>query len=573
MKYLILIVFLIACSAQAVTRTVDASGGADHTTVGAAYTAASNGDRILILNSNLYNETISVAKELTFQSTNWAIIRGFDILATNNIKILGLQITHTSSSRSRAITISGVSSNIIIQGNWIHNIYGDQCIQGNAGASPWNVVIRDNLIYEIRWVFGVETNCSRQCIGSDSGSHHWLVEYNHIYRSGDFCNLYGADHIVRNNFFHDYKDSYCAEVHTHTHSDMFQPGSDGLNAAIRRHVYENNFLGDSTEPESHGGLFQDNQHATVNTDTNILYRGQIFWDIGDSAIGGFGTDKINTYNNTAYNLCMAKSGGSIIYFNNTTSGSLGVGVKNWIIYKTNMAGTDFLRVISPGILWASNNIGYLAGTHTSYISTSDPSFVNGASLNFRLQAGSPAINTGCHIAWITTANGSGTSFDVNDSQSFNDGKGICEGDIVTINGTTTRILSISGDTVTVRDSVTWTQNMPIYWLTDTTPDIGALPFDSTLLSAATYTQNGNDYLVTTTGDARGVWFYTNGIPSQWIYEKTNGVYKATVTAGTVSMKAYALYAQTNLTILATLAGTDYVPHRGKPGNNIRVRAR
>jgi hypothetical protein len=212
------------------------------------------------------------------------------------------------------------------------------------------------------------------------------------------------------------------------------------------------------------------------------------------------------------------------------------------------------------VVKATHNLGYLSGSEASYVSTSNPLFVNASSQNFRLQAGSPAINAGTNIAWVTSAAGSGTTFNINDGQLFIDGWGIAEGDVITVGGTTTRISSISGDSVTVATSVTWTNGMPVYWGTDTSPDIGAFPYGSTELTGATMTQNGTTYTVSPTGDARGVWFYVDGIPTIWDYEVP---YTATIPGGVVTAKAYALWAQQNPVVFATNASG---PLPAPPGN-------
>ena len=54
--------------------------------------------------------------------------------------------------------------------------------------------------------------------------------------------------------------------------------------------------------------------------------------------------------------------------------------------------------------------------------------------------------------------------------------------------------------------------------------------------------------MTPTGDARGVWFYVNGIPTTW---DATSPYSATIASGTVTAKAYALYAQSEPVVTAT----------------------
>lgn len=556
-----------------------------HATIASAHTAAAAGDTIVV-NAASYTgaERVAWTKDGTagnyisvVSSNGQALVRGFDLTTVSYVRIIGFEITHNSSTYSRAITMGGTCDHIELLNNYIHNTYGDQCIQGNAGAAVSFVTIRGNYINEVRWVTGVETNCERQCIGSDNVSHHWLVEYNIIARSGDFVNLYGTNHIVRNNYLHDFRNSYCPvppASHAsgeHTHSDMFQPGSDGLNANAKNHNYERNFMGDSIEKDSHVALFQDNQHATTGTDTNLMMRGNVAFNIGDGFCGGYGSDGIRVYNNSIYQMGRAKVG-SVLYFNNTTSGSLDVLFANNIIQDDGII-TDALDVISPGTWIQATNIGYQAGSETSYISTADPLFIDPLNRVFRLQAGSAAIGNGKRdIITITSANSSGTSFDVNNGALLSDGWGMAEGDIITTGGTTTRITVIVGNTVTVAASVMWTNGQPVYWGTDTDPEIGAFPYGSVELTSATYSAGGGTATVATTGDARKVWKYRNGVP---VAEDYDAPFTFTDHRSGDTYKVGALYAQAVPVVTAVEEGGGE-PVSGEPAKKraaMKVRTR
>jgi hypothetical protein len=122
-----------------------------------------------------------------------------------------------------------------------------------------------------------------------------------------------------------------------------------------------------------------------------------------------------------------------------------------------------------------------------------------------------------------------------------------DGDTITVGGTTTRITAISGNTLTVADSVTWTAGAPVYWGNAARADIGALPFGSKELTAATLTQQGTTYTVTPDGDTRGVWFYVDGVPTTW---DATPPYTITAASGDVTARAYALYAQAKPVIVA-----------------------
>ena len=138
--------------------------------------------------------------------------------------------------------------------------------------------------------------------------------------------------------------------------------------------------------------------------------------------------------------------------------------------------------------------------------------------------------------------------------------------MITVGTTTTRITRIVDNTVTVADSVTWSNGTPVYWGAGANKDIGAFPYGSRDLTGATLSQNGTTYTVNPTGDARGVWFYVDGIPAVW---DATAPFTATIASGVVTAKAYALYAQKNPVVLAINGGSGGETPPAPP-TNLRV---
>ena len=115
--------------------------------------------------------------------------------------------------------------------------------------------------------------------------------------------------------------------------------------------------------------------------------------------------------------------------------------------------------------------------------------------------------------------------------------------------------------MTVASSVSWSQNTPVYWGDrGDQRDLGAYPHGANYLTAATLSQNGTTYTVTTTGDARGVWFYVDGIPTIWDYDAP---FTATIASGTVTARACALYAQQRSVVVGS-AGPGGGPSPAAP---------
>jgi hypothetical protein len=542
----------------------DGSQGSPFRTIQKGADVAVAGDTVRALDNGNYDERVTpptsgtVAAPVTFignSSGTGVVMYGFAIADKSNIRVIGFEIRHVNASYRAALFLSGVCSNIMFLDNYVHDT-SQEAIQTANPATPTYVTIRGNTFYYVSHPgqpAGAETAIAN-CAILPKG---WIVEYNHIQRTMDFCNLYGALHILRNNWFHDFSYNYYTNQ---GHSDMFQPGSDGQVTGCSNHVYEANMTGDSDTTDSHFGLWQNTIGAG---DNNMLVRGNVGCNIGDGGVGVRGTDDMMTHNNTFHDMCRAIDGASFLWTGPSSTNGI---CKNNLLSKTGLS-TYGVRIEAGHTVDTNNNWGFditasALNTSPSIIGTNDPLFMNTnyAALDLRLQSGSPVRGRGTNIVKITSASGSGTSFAVDRPKALIDGFGLVEGDLVTIGSTVTRILSNNWatSTITVANSVSWTQNDPIYWgALGSQKDIGAYPYGATFLSGATYLVSGSTYSVTPVGDARGIRVYVDYIPKHYIYEKTNGVYSVTESGNVTGIKAYALYAQTNMVVVA-------VPGTGGP---------
>jgi hypothetical protein len=517
-------------------------------TIQAAATKTVAGDTVRV-QPGLYEERLSISRSgsinawINYVAEGNVICRGFDFSNAKFVRIIGFEITHKDLAFKRGMTFGGTSSFIDVVDNFIHDVNGAAIVSQSTGATNSYITIRGNTIDYIGRVANVASNVTVAISGCYVTPNHWLIEYNSFTRCGDFVNPFGTNNIVRNNSMRDYRNAYWNTTGSAWHSDMFQPGSDGTVVGTRHHVYERNFCGDSTEFDSHFGIWQDTVGAG---DTNIIIRGNVAYNFGSGGIGVISMDKVNTYNNTFYKFCQGGDGALGIWYGRA-SPPIGGLFANTIIYDRGLS-RDALNVQDGTNIFFAGNLGFMAGTEASYVSTNDPLFINIASSDFRINAGSPAIGAGTNFIRITSAAGTGTTFDINDGQLLIDGWGIVDGDIVTIAGTTTKVLSIVENSVTVANPVTWSTGTPVYWGSFGRADIGALPFGSTELTRAKLIQDGTNYTVNPTGDVRGIWFYVDGIPTIWDSEPP---YAATIATGVVTAKAYALYAQANPVVLCT----------------------
>ena len=100
--------------------------------------------------------------------------------------------------------------------------------------------------------------------------------------------------------------------------------------------------------------------------------------------------------------------------------------------------------------------------------------------DYRLLPGSPCIDAGTFLS-TTTSTGSGTNIPVQDATYFMDGWGIIEGDLIQLESQsqTVRIVSISGNTITVNQSISWKEGDGVSLpYSGSAPDIG--PFENAL---------------------------------------------------------------------------------------------
>jgi len=522
-------------------------------TIGFAAGRTGPGDAVHVA-AGLYDERISITKPgganafINYVADGQVICRGFDVVNVSYVRIIGFEITHTSSSFNDGIVISGACFHVEILDNYIHGVHathgGIVCLTGTMLSYP---KIRGNRIEDVGIVNGLPVDVPSVGISTiPVATDHPLIEYNTLKRVGDFIYMHGTNCIARNNALTQYTNDYW-NITFSAHIDGFQDGSDGIAVGTRHHVYENNWEGESSSQDSHAGIWQDTVGAG---DFDILIRGNVFYRVGAGGIAVYSADDFYTYNNTFSedSYAVAASGNGNVFFARAFNSDVpdrGM-IANTIFYDNgNRSGA--INIADATNYTSTRNLGFLAGTDASYAVITDPLFVDKSSKNFRLQASSPAINAGAAVTTVTSANGSGTSFNVGNGQLFCDGFGIVDGDTITVGGTTTQISLISGNTIAVAASVTWTNGAPVYWGNTARADIGALPFGSKELTSASLEQQGTTYTVTPDGDTRGVWFYVDGIPTTW---DATPPYTTTVASGVVTAKAYALYAQAKPVVIA-----------------------
>jgi hypothetical protein len=287
---------------------------------------------------------------------------------------------------------------------------GAGCISGggfwqNDGSGASNAHFVGN-VFSALYCTGCNTMTGLVSVEGD----HWRVLGNEFKNTGGapsinnnhivYVNTGADDAEIGWNYIHDVHVGHVIQVHTDT-----APSGKHLFANIRIH---DNVITAANPSDSRGinvGNMQPTSYGAIYN--NVLYNiGQDF-----SGIAAYnGIWKI--YNNTLYNVnATAASHSGMIMISNQANGGPIVEIVNNIFYADGPA-TGYVT-ISDSPLWGSpsqvavwsNNLYFNSGAAPGLDIapvTGNPNFINPAAGNFRLQAGSPAINSGSSVVTTVT---------------------------------------------------------------------------------------------------------------------------------------------------------------------------
>ncbi|MCK4788787.1 MAG: right-handed parallel beta-helix repeat-containing protein, partial [Desulfobacteraceae bacterium] len=307
-------------------------------------------------------------------------------------------------------------------------------------------------------------------------SHHTLIEDNYV-DSGTHATLdIESDgvgpgyHVIRNNTF----------VNP-MHSNIILKQADKTliednkiyDAGIER---KTNWCGRQRDRD-----MSDYQHKSMQIPSrDLIVRNNIMHNNGSLITGnrsGIESENNRFYNNTLYKEVLAIK-------SNSNGGPYGNIWKNNIIHGKTYA-IDQAKDYSNVIFHYNNIMGgtvKFGGTNSAKNWSGnlalDPQFMDASNRDFRLESTSPMIDAGTFLT-KTTNSGSGTVINVEDARYFMDGWGIIEGDLIQLQGQTqpVKILKISGNTITVDKSLTWSSGTGVSLpYNGKSPDIGAKEF-------------------------------------------------------------------------------------------------
>jgi hypothetical protein len=522
------------------------------------------GDTVRVRSGN-YPERVTESTDggpdrfITYVADDNVVVYGFSITG-DYIRVIGFEITHPTNLGYAGISVNGASHVELLDNN-IHNTSATSI----SPSAAHFLVIRGNIM-NYSGSPGNNSGSGRKTI-DDAGSSQTnvLIEYNIISHTTDYVCPNGAKYIVRNNVMGP----------TTTTDFGGTPHVDGWQANAQTHYgfMEANWHVDNAISDSHFALIEApvsgrNAHFTAIKNVSLRSGDQLWFQMRD------GTNLFaahNTVGQVGYGPRGGPGSSGFYYIWSDRNGpSTGNAAFNNVY--TNVTRGTVYTISSGSSLRHSHDLIYppandlVNGTNGDI--EADPQFVDYGANNVLLRSTSPARDSGGPLTMVTSASGAGNSFTVDEADWFHDGfEGLAEGHKIYVgddNNLTVTDVNYATRRITVDQSFSWTSGDGVgYAYLGVKPDRGAYEFGSTLLIRATIAAVGDEYSVTPTGDARFVIFYQNGIPQ---IIDSSSPFRATISGGGVTAKAYALHPQAQPVVVAVAGDLS----RPAPPQNPRV---
>jgi hypothetical protein len=355
-------------------------------TIQKAANVAMAGD-VIIVKSGTYEERVilpagksgSPDAKIVFRAEprRSVYIKGFQGDRNNYIRIEGFNITYDAGGwLGGGIWLDG--NNWEIVDNYFYDVAG-AAIQPTwqSGRSINNVYLAKNKMYK----------CNK---GFIVGGSNWLVEDNAVERlvyyseDADYSRFFGENHIIRNNYFHGTR----AEEIGSSHVDGFQTFNN--NGAIAKNIIIESNIVDGLY---HEGIMAEGGDGSHD---NIIVRNNIFMNSGSWGLCIYGVTNLKVYNNVFANITSTAIG---IRKSKSSGSASSAEIKNNIFYNFGAA----YWAEEGSTLDARSNLLYREdGTidpsaFPNDLVNIDPKFVNPQAGDFRLQADSPAIDSGISL--------------------------------------------------------------------------------------------------------------------------------------------------------------------------------
>lgn len=465
-------------------KTVKTSGG-DFTQI----TSCLAQDRTCVVYAGSYNAFTMTAGSGSGNYTSVCANPGDTVTVpsltmASHAKVIGLTVkNHASPNSARCATLPSGMDDWWISYTTMTECGSGEMVGTNNNTSGWtNGYFGHNTLS-----YGCSTSAAPDpCAGLIMIGVHALVENNDLSHVSDGVSNFCSFCVYRNNTMHDTIRTECntAGNGSNCHTDFIESEPDNLVMDMHDNVYEGNVMTNNTGTDAHTFLTQADLCTAGFTCAHVIIRFNAVYNLGTYWLldQQTGVPRVMDYNNTI--VCGLASTGSGATSANGTCGNSSVdtavasyatstnsAVVNDVFADSFKSGSEVFYAGGTG--WRhANNLAYTAScapsctfaspfsTETGRVTNQDPKFVNGTS-NWHLQVGSPALNAGAHLTTVTSTTGSGTSFTVANADYFQDGLGLpaafgVQADWIKVGSTTVQIASISGNTITVVSSISWT---------------------------------------------------------------------------------------------------------------------
>ena len=374
------------------------------------------GDTIVVSAGN-YDERVQVTNSgksgapIIYQASGAVTMEGFTVKA-DYITIKGFEITNTPDDPQNGYGIFLEGSDCDLENNYVYFatrggilLFADPTNE----AATSHCIVRNNRL-DRNSQYGIDVNGMDQLVEGneiwDSIQYHpkWLNPPSWV--DADGVRFFGSGHILRNNYIHDinYSDPYNKDPHI----DCFQTFADANheaanNIVIEQNRCENDALAHSTDEGGVGFTMADANNIIIRNNqidafVNIFLANSTSISIVNNTLIGNTEQNLSYYpagveldsasaNTVIENNIFYNQPGNIIY----VKGSQPVSGKN-LVYRDDgqpIYTTDTYN--SANDLWGIN-----------------PLFVNPQNGDYRLQAGSPAIDAGYNLSNLVTNDFVGT---------------------------------------------------------------------------------------------------------------------------------------------------------------------
>jgi len=553
--------------------------GKEYSTIQSAANAALAGDTVVVFGGT-YEENVNVVNdgsagnEITYVANvgDTATVCGWDLYNRNNVRIIGFNIDNDYGSctrRNGAIQMAGSNSFIEIWNNNLRDARYNGIRMGVTDSCS-NCLIIGNRFEDIGFEDG--------SVGTGSGNSMsvWgdnnLIAYNFMTNMDPDNVVLAGDNIILENNYGERPYYYSI-----AHADFLQHGPmNGLLFGLGRCTFEANFydaFGGIENGHSHVAILQNYADYGASDPFENIFRGNVFHDIGSGDIGidqcGGGTcSYYRIYHNTFADSCVHSGAANTRY----GTAIYGAGVSdtylhNNIYYETwgDSATSNIEVYYVEGGVTSDYNLAYDPDGPVTFYGpgpfanepnnqeNADPGFLDYDNDEFHITDTGGAYNNAGPLTHVNDADGTGTTFDVDDAGFFRGdntnlnqyGGNLVVGDTITVGTDTLQIAGIdyAANEITVTQSFTWADNEPVYWGSESSPDIGALPYNSEGYAlTAEYSIQGNTVTVTPSDLTlvRFVVVYEDNVPVGVVSEAPYSV--SGVGTGDLEVRVYPLYA-------------------------------